>query len=166
MPGVLKHRSSYDGFASFTAKAAALIFATVQAAVGGERGEKGGGGKGDGGGGKGGGGKGGGGSIGGHDVTPHPHPRSTSLSSVLAHTSGHTEFVEAQLQFSSDRVSSARHFAIVAMNHPILVETLPEDKHQFLSNPHPKSYPLQLSSSFFPLHASAEQSPFIEFRSS
>jgi len=33
MPGVLKHRSSYDGFASFTAKAAALIFATVQAAA-------------------------------------------------------------------------------------------------------------------------------------
>ena len=33
MPGVLKHRSSYDGFASFTAKAAALIFATVPAAT-------------------------------------------------------------------------------------------------------------------------------------
>ena len=33
MPGVLKHRSSYDGFASFTAKAAALIFATVTAAT-------------------------------------------------------------------------------------------------------------------------------------
>jgi hypothetical protein len=33
MSGVLKHRSSYDGFASFTAKAAALIFATVPAAT-------------------------------------------------------------------------------------------------------------------------------------
>ena len=115
----------------------------------------------------GGGGEGFGGGEEGHDVTPHPHPISVSLSSVLSQTSGHTEFVEAQLQLSDERVSSARHDVVVVLNHPTLRRyTLPPLMHQFLSKPHPKSRAFQLSSLLNPLQASSGQSPFIESRSS
>jgi hypothetical protein len=84
----------------------------------------------------------------------------------LSQTSGHTELVEAQLQLSADRVSSALHVVTVVLNHPMLVYTDPPAMHQFLSNPHPKSYAPQLSSSLNPLHASAAQSPFMSVKSS
>ena len=54
----------------------------------------------------------------------------------------------------------------VVLNHPMLVYTDPPAMHQFLSNPHPKSYAPQLSSSLNPLHASAAQSPFMSVKSS